>query len=73
MSFNVTFIIDCGQTTCAKEPGKFCKYSGSRNFGSTPHCLFFREDLNIDDNGWTARCEECLNTFKVAVDTNNSA
>ncbi len=57
--------IECGETTCASEPGKFCEFFGSRNFGSVPVCALFPAgdstwtDLEEKD-GWTQRCSQCI-------------
>ena len=58
-AFDVTFRIECGETTCASEPGRFCGQFGSRRFGQVPHCMLFGVDLGELD-GWVARCAECL-------------
>jgi hypothetical protein len=58
--------VGCGETTCARAKGKFCRYMGAYNFGQIPVCLIFRDTrgdythLNEDANGWLARCPECL-------------
>jgi len=59
--------INCGETTCASEPGKFCKYLFTRKFGTLIYCQIFSE---IDDrgkpfslelvDGWTRRHSLCL-------------
>lgn len=57
--------IDCGETTCASEPGKFCRWRGSRGFGTVPICALFATkndtytDLE-DMDGWVRRCQQCL-------------
>lgn len=65
--------ISCGEKTCASEPGKFCRFFGSINFGSTPVCVLFpsednsytklfqNEDKDSKIFGWTERCKSCLN------------
>ena len=63
--------IDCGETTCASEPGKFCAFVGSRRFGSIPVCMLFPDPNStyktpggttnlMTLNGWLQRCPECL-------------
>jgi hypothetical protein len=57
--------IDCGETTCAKIPGKFCEHVGSIGFGQHYVCrLFPMEDkpyTPLEDVGdWLMRCEKCL-------------
>lgn len=66
------FKIDCGATTCASAPGKFCRYLGVRRFGTESICLLFsREDRRRgvqfarvsddgDPDGWAKRLPECL-------------
>jgi hypothetical protein len=60
--------IECGEKTCASEPGKFCEFFGSMKFGQVPVCRLFP---SIDDNpytiledkdGWTQRCTRCLDS-----------
>lgn len=63
--------IDCGETTCAREPGKFCEFFGTRRFGTTPVCMLFPQadpnphnqgastDLKGKD-GWIQRCSACM-------------
>lgn len=43
MKTTLTFQIECGETTCASEPGKFCQYVGVQGFGTKPICLLFRD------------------------------
>lgn len=52
-----------GETTCAVEPGKFCRFAGSRKFGSEYVCLLFNARL-YDQDGWLTRCTECLKEAK---------
>lgn len=65
--------VQCGEKTCATEPGKFCQYVGSRRFGTQPVCLLFpgnnaaHTDLfPIEDTGWLRRCAPCLAAEKAA-------
>lgn len=59
-------IIECGETTCALEPGKFCRFLGTTHFGTRNVCLLFRcsydncEPLFENKDGWLARCSQCL-------------
>jgi len=70
MKFHKTIEIECGETTCASKPGKFCEYLGSEAFGRIPVCLFFRDDTGCarlyEDKpyGWLKRCPQCINEFK---------
>lgn len=53
--------IDCGPTTCASAPGKFCRYVITYCFGTHFYCdLWGKEELQEDDRGWLKRCPECL-------------
>jgi hypothetical protein len=52
--------IQCGEKTCAWKKGKFCYWFGTTNFGTQPYCHLFSERLGLTENGWTARCKECL-------------
>lgn len=59
--------INCGNTTCASKPGEFCKYMGSRHFGSVPICTLFPSEDAIytelqDKGGWVQRCQDCLDS-----------
>ena len=36
--------VECGETTCAKEPGKFCRFFGTMRFGTIPICMLFPSD-----------------------------
>lgn len=63
------FEIECGKETCAKEPGKFCRFLNSTGYGAFWHCYLFSkyvdprgnclEDLEEKD-GWVQRHPECL-------------
>jgi len=68
----VQFEIDCGEKTCASEPGKFCEFLGTQRFGTIPLCLLFPQSNPEpgtsasatplkDRGGWLQRCEACLN------------
>lgn len=68
--------IDCGDTTCASEPGKFCRFMGTSKFGSIFHCMLFR-DLTVwrgpdevrleEKDGWLQRCPQCLELEKTGI------
>ena len=60
--------IECGEHTCASEPGKFCGYAGTVRM-SDPICFLFHThdkrggfkpyvELDAID-GWTQRCQQC--------------
>ena len=78
MNVTLTFQIECGETTCASEPGKFCQYVGVQGFGTKPICLLFRDSRAQpvrlwDSDGWLQRCGECLEKSQkideITVDT----
>jgi hypothetical protein len=57
--------VNCGETTCASEPGKFCHFIGARKFGQAPVCTLFPDDSGTstflkDKDGWVQRCPACL-------------
>ena len=58
MKVTLTFEIECGDKTCAAEPGKFCKYMKNKMNGSSS-CYFFGI-LFDDETGWIQRHPECL-------------
>ncbi len=72
MEKEIKFKINCGEKTCASEPGNFCKFFGSIKFGLVPVCMLLPSKHNsytelFQDHsegstsyGWTLRCEECL-------------
>lgn len=59
---------NCGEKTCASEPGVFCNHMLTRRFGTEWVCGLFRRDgepVVLDDDigdgtGWLMRCRECL-------------
>lgn len=62
-------IIDAGEKTCARAPGKWCRFMGSSHLGSNPLCLLFRDahgehrqlrDENNGVEGWLQRLPECI-------------
>ena len=74
MIHTATLTIDCGATTCASEPDKFCRYMGSDMRGM-PACWFpfvrgerVPKALWVQPGGagWTMRSPECLATFTPA-------
>lgn len=52
--------IECGQDTCASEPGEFCQFTTTRpgSFGRKAYCRLFFTDL-YDKDGWLQRCSAC--------------
>ena len=36
MKYKIELEIECGEETCASEPGKFCRWFGSKSFGRKP-------------------------------------
>lgn len=63
--------IECGEITCASEPGKFCRFLTTRRFGTVHFCrLWYDQDekgrpLPLDTvdgspEGWLKRRPECL-------------
>lgn len=53
-----------GETTCAAEPGKFCRFLGTRGMKAIPHCLLNCEDLFENSDGWVQRSKKCLEEFR---------
>lgn len=69
MIHEATIKIDCGETTCASAPGAFCKYVGTKSFGTKFVCMFFRqkngdETRLHDKDGWLQRDVVCMKHFK---------
>lgn len=58
--------ICCGEKTCAREPGRFCRFLGASHFGTRPECLLFPSEASHtplkEKDGWVQRCEACLET-----------
>lgn len=57
--------INCGETTCSYEYGKFCKYVGTNHFGAVYVCTFFPSDKESFTNlagqeTKLLRCDACL-------------
>jgi hypothetical protein len=55
--------IECGDKTCASEPGKFCQFVGTKSFGKTYLCMLFPSEDSytiLESGGWLMRCEQCL-------------
>lgn len=61
----LTLTVNCGKTTCASKPGRFCRFFGSRKFGQVPICTLFPDELGTntflqEQDGWVQRCPACL-------------
>jgi hypothetical protein len=60
-----TIKFTCGETTCASEPGKFCRFLRTRHYGQDNLChAFFEPEFGAvqleDKDGWVLRCPQCL-------------
>jgi hypothetical protein len=51
--------IECGASTCASKPGRFCPELMFKKFGSVPVCRVFDTEL-YELKGWTMRCPQCM-------------
>lgn len=58
MERQIIFDIECGETTCASEPGEFCRFLQYNPFGDDGSCYFFGKVF--DKDGWIQRHPECL-------------
>jgi len=63
----LNIVIDCGEKTCASEPGVFCQRLLTTHFGTRWVCgAFFDKEcspvvLHEDhEDGWLQRCDQCL-------------
>ena len=65
MKATLKFEIECGDTACAVEKGKFCRYMFQEMSGATG-CYFFGTTYETD--GWTQRHEKCLELAEVQHD-----
>ena len=57
---NATITFECGETTCASEPGKFCRFLRLARIGTLPMCNLYEVELAEDDGYWLQRCPQCL-------------
>jgi len=61
-------VINCGETTCASEPGKFCPYVRTTHFGTRWHCHLYEKKLLEDEqSGWLQRHAQCMADFHADV------
>ena len=65
-----TILIEHGETTCASEPGVFCRFAGATRFGTTPVCMLFGDVLLHSETptGWIERCPACIKEFGCSND-----
>jgi hypothetical protein len=59
MKYSLDIKIECGDETCAVEPGKFCHLYRGDTFGNT-YCYIF--GALFDKDGWLQRHPECRKT-----------
>lgn len=71
MTRQIKIEIECGDLTCASEPGKFCRWADRRSFGRKPICTLFPDPTEtraytelVYVDGWLQRCPQCLATAK---------
>lgn len=57
-------IFECGETTCAVEPEKFCRFVGATCFGTHFICSLFHNIELRKKDGWLQRHSLCLNETK---------
>lgn len=57
-----TIEFETGETTCAIEPGKLCRFCASQNFGQQAWCGLVKEPI-YDKNGWLQRTKSCMKRF----------
>jgi hypothetical protein len=54
----------CGESTCAYDKGKFCRFFTLKDFGTKYKCKLFGSELFEDiPMGSIQRCEECKQEF----------
>jgi hypothetical protein len=61
MKFTISFLIECGETTCASKPGEFCHFLQVKLNGNC-NCYLFGELR--EKEGWVQRHEECVKIGK---------
>jgi hypothetical protein len=57
-------VIQCGEQTCASEPGRFCRFVRVTHFGTRWQCRFYEDRLYENSAGWLQRSEKCLAEFR---------
>ena len=57
MKKKICFEIECGEKTCASEPGKFCRFFNPSLNGKDSCYLFGRV---FESDGWIQRHPDCL-------------
>ena len=62
MKQTITFEIECGEKTCAIEPGKFCQFV-ELSMNGKDSCYFFGQ-IYEGKNGWLQRHPDCLTLSK---------
>lgn len=65
MNKTLKFDIECGDITCASEPGKFCRFFQCDVFGKSS-CFIFGQLSEKD--GWVQKHQDCLNNTKGETD-----
>jgi hypothetical protein len=65
---STTLYINCGEHTCADEPGRFCRFVGTKHFGQKHVCMFpFGDPGEVqelhDKDGWLQRLDICKLAF----------
>ena len=56
----IKFETECGETVCASSPGRFCKFAGSKRFGTKPWCIWYDRQLFENKAGWLQRTKQCI-------------
>jgi hypothetical protein len=66
MKITLTIPIECGEKTCASEPGKFCQFLDMGRWGCNPACSIWGVGLTelTEQTGWLQRCPQCLRYCK---------
>jgi hypothetical protein len=66
MKRQISLVIECGENTCANEPGHFCPFLRTTRFGTLPFChLWHDTDIHgkptslLEKDGWLQRRPEC--------------
>lgn len=76
----IMFEIDCGDKTCASEPGRFCPFFCTQRLGTVFVCALFKtngcptklKDSQGDGLGWALRCDQCLEQERITDEIENS-